>query len=65
MTGAPILSRDTAGEEHHLRVVDHPTGMVAIVDDEVARIMTRAAAIELAVELIRRACPPGALSSTF
>ena len=47
-----ILSRDENGAEHHLLVVDHPAGMVALFDAEVKRVMHPAAAIELALALI-------------
>jgi hypothetical protein len=47
-----ILSRDQHGEEHHLSVADHPTGMIFIGDDEIVRILSPSATAALVLHLI-------------
>jgi hypothetical protein len=65
-----ILSRDPDGNEHLLGVVDHPSGFIAISDDQVIRIMTPSATVALVVALIDALgsylpVRPGPISGSF
>ena len=48
-----ILARDPGGEEHRLRVAEHPGPLISIGDDDMARILAPAAARELCSQLLR------------
>jgi hypothetical protein len=48
-----ILARDPGGEEHRLRVAEHPGPLISIGDDDMARILAPAAAHELCWQLLR------------
>jgi len=46
------LSRDPDGNEHLIHVTDHPSGMISVVDDEVARILTPCGAAALVMHMV-------------
>jgi hypothetical protein len=64
---APILARDRDGIEHQLRVVDHPQGMVTLLDGDIQVTMAPVAAVELACRLVlaTRRYFPGSISGTY
>ncbi len=49
-----ILTRDEVDcEEHYLKVIKHPTGLIVIRDDEISRVIAPPAAWELCFELVK------------
>jgi hypothetical protein len=48
-----ILARDDNGDEHQLKVAEHPGALISLADDGVTRILAPDAAVELAHQLLR------------
>jgi hypothetical protein len=47
-----ILARDDNGDEHQLKVAEHPSALIWLGDDGVTRILAPDAALELARQLL-------------
>jgi hypothetical protein len=65
-----ILARDDNGDEHQLKVAEHPSALISLGDDGVTRILAPDAALELARQLLhavshQRKREVGLLESTF